>query len=148
MQGKKHSQVDDDANHCRGDARQWRGESQLSMSRFDQRPAGENKNETRQKREPRGNGCGESAGCEQLVRTEHLLAPAPDKADERNDHDQRPGRRFAERESIDHLRRREPAVGLHGPLHDVRQDRVRASKGDQRRLGEEPAHLRQRAGAA
>ena len=34
----------------------------------------------------------------------------PDEADERDHHDQRPGRRFAEREPVDHLHRREPRI--------------------------------------
>ena len=45
----------------------------------------------------------------QRLRPEQLLRPAADEADERDDHDQRPGRRFAQREAVDHLRRREPA---------------------------------------
>ena len=71
------------------------------------------------------------------------LGPAADETDERDDHDERAGRGLAEREAVDHLRRRQPAVVLDGALEDVGQHRVRAAEGEERGLGEEPAHLRE-----
>ena len=65
--------------------------------------------------------------------------PAADEADERDDHDQRPGRGLAERQAVDHLRRAQPVVVLDGALVDVGQHRVGAAEGEQRGLGEEPA---------
>ena len=85
------------------------------------------------------------AAGEQRVGPEHLLQPAADEADEGHHHDQRARRGLAERQAVDHLRAAEPLVLLDRALVDVGQHRVGAAEGQQRGLGEEPAHLRQRA---
>lgn len=88
----------------------------------------------------------QAAAIRQYLRVgaQHRLGVAADEADESDDHDQRPGSRLAERQSVDHLCRTEPAVLDDRALVDVRQHRVRAAKGQQRRLAEEHAHLRER----
>ena len=58
------------------------------------------------------------------------------EADELQDHNQRPRRRFGERQTIHRLRLRQPAV-LRRRLRDVCKHGVRAAEGDQRRLREE-----------
>ena len=88
------------------------------------------------------------AGEEQGVGPEHACRPAADEADEGHHHDQRPGRGFAQRQAVDHLRPGQPVVVLDRALVDVGQHRVGAAEGQQRGLGEEPAHLRQRAAGA
>jgi hypothetical protein len=45
-----------------------------------------------------------------MFRPEHLPCIAADETDESHDHDQRPGRGFAQREAVDHLGRCEPTV--------------------------------------
>ena len=87
-------------------------------------------------------GAGET-GQEQGIRPEHLLAPGADEADEGHHHDERPGRGFAQSQAVDHLGAGEPVVMLDAALIDVGQHRVGAAKGDQRRLGEEFAHVLQ-----
>ena len=47
-----------------------------------------------------------SAAGEQGVGPEQRLLPAADEADEGHDHDQRSRRGLAERQAVDHLRRR------------------------------------------
>ena len=74
------------------------------------------------------------AGQRQRVGAEHRLRPSADEADERDDHDERARRRFAERQAVDHLRGREPRVGLDGALVDIGQHRVRAAERQQRGL--------------
>ncbi len=83
-------------------------------------------------------------GEHQRIGAEHCLRPAADEADERDDHDERTRRGFAEREAVDHLRRREPRERLDRALVDVGQHRIGAAERQQRGLGEEHAHLRQR----
>ncbi len=51
---------------------------------------------------------------------------------------------FAQRQTVDHLGRREPAVVRYRALIEIGQHRVGAAEGEQGRLGEEPAHLGQR----
>ena len=52
--------------------------------------------------------CG--AGEEEAVSAEDLFSPRADKADERDDYDQRTGCGLAERKAIDHLRGRQPLI--------------------------------------
>jgi hypothetical protein len=116
----------------------------LAVGRFDQRPAGQDEDERGQEGEP-----GHHRGCqrraqEQAVRPQHLFRPATEKADESHHHDQRARRGLAQRQAVDHLWPGEPVEVLHRALVHIGQHRVRAAKGQQRRLGEEPAHLRQR----
>ena len=75
---------------------------------------------------------------------EQRLRPAADEAHECDDHDERARRRLAEREPVDHLRRREPRIRLDRALVDIGKHRVRAAEGQQRGLREENGHLRQR----
>src|SRR2546428_122336 len=79
-----------------------------------------------------------------LKRNSATKAATPMTA-EAHAHDQRPGRSPPQRQAIDHLRRGEPAVVLHRALVDVGQYRVSTAESQQRRLGEEPAHLGERA---
>ena len=65
------------------------------------------------------------------------MIPAADEADELQHHDERPGRRLRQTQSIHHLRRREPAVVLDCLLPDIRQHRVSSAKGHHRGLAEE-----------
>ncbi len=69
------------------------------------------------------------------------MIPAAHEADELQDHDERPGRRFGEAEAIHHLAGREPAVMGEGLLRDVGQNRVGAAESDDRRLAEKEAFL-------
>ncbi len=105
--GEEQRQVEDHADHRRGDRRQRRGEAELAVRGLDQRPAGEDEDERRQEgeegdhrwrpaRAPRNSASG----------PEHLLQPAADEADEGHHHDQRAGRRLAQRQAVDHLRGR------------------------------------------
>ncbi|MNL20188.1 hypothetical protein D3C87_1414230 [compost metagenome] len=115
------------------------------MRRFHQRPAGEDEQERRQEGEP-GDQCrGNGAGDKSLIRAEHLKHITTDKPDERHHHDQRAGGGFTERQAVDHLRRRQPAVMTDRALIHIRQHGVGAAERQQRSLGEEPGHLRQRA---
>ena len=80
---------------------------------------------------------------EEGVRAEHGVRPAADEADEGDHHDQRPRRRLAERQPVDHLPGAQPVVLLDRALEHVGQHRIGAAEGEQRGLGEEPGHLRQ-----
>ena len=71
---------------------------------LDERAAGEDEQERRQEREERRDARAGDAGQRERVRAEDRLRPAADEADERDDHDERPGRRLAERQAVDHLR--------------------------------------------
>ena len=68
----------------------------------------------------------------------------PEKADEHQHQDQRPGRRLGKAEPGQHLARRQPAIDLHRLLADIGQHRIGAAEGDDRRLGEERAPRRQK----
>ncbi|MNF66517.1 hypothetical protein D3C84_483110 [compost metagenome] len=80
-----------------------------------------------------------------MIRAEDLLHVGADEADEGDDHDQRAWSGFSERQAVDHLRRRQPSVVTDCALVHIRQHRIGTAKGQQRRLGEEPGHLGQRA---
>jgi predicted amidohydrolase len=75
----------------------------------------------------------------------HLLSlqanAAADKPYKRHHHDEWPGRRFAQRKAVDHLRRGHPAIVFDGTLKHIRQHRIGATESHQSRLGEEPPHL-------
>ena len=105
--------------------------------------AGEDEEERRQEGEERHHRRAATPASERAIGAEDRLRPAADEADERDHHDQRPRRGLAERQAVDHLRRRQPVL-LDRALVDVRQHRVGAAERQQRRLGEEPRHLRQR----
>jgi hypothetical protein len=79
------------------------------------------------------------------IQSECRLGPAADKADESDDHDQRSGGGFAERQSVDHLRCRQPLIMVDCALVDIRQYRIGATERHQCCLGEKPSHLRKRA---
>ena len=79
-----------------------------------------------------------------MIGAEELRGPAADEGDESHHHDQRARCGFAEGEAVDHLHRCDPLVVFDCGLIDVGQYRIGAAKGQQRRLGEKPAHLRQR----
>ena len=146
MPGEEHGEVEDHADHCGGDAGKRGGELEISVRGLDQRPADQDEKIGRQESEISGNGAAGYPGPErgQRIRPEDLLGPAADEADIGHDHDQRPGRGLAQREAVYHLRRGEPAVGLHAALVHVGQHGIGAAEGQQRRLGEEPSDLRQR----
>ena len=76
------------------------------------------------------------------------VGPAADEADKGDNHDQRAGSGFAERQAVDHLAGGQPVVVFDAALVDVGQHGIGAAEGHQRGLGEEPAHLRERAGGA
>ena len=114
------------------------------MGGLDQRSAGKDEQEARQKREIGGDDRGNAAGKNQAVGPEQLLGPPADEADEGHHHDERTRRGFPEREPVDHLRRGEPLVVLDAALVDVGQHGVGAAEREQRGLGEEPAHLGER----
>lgn len=145
VRGEEHRQVGDDADDGGGDAGKRRSEAKRAVRRFDERCADQDEQERRQEREEGHERGGEQAAGEKHVGAEHLLAPAADEADEGHHHDQRPGRGFAEREPVDHLRGCQPLVVHDRALEHVRQHRIRTAERQQRRLGEEPAHLRRRA---
>ena len=71
---------------------------------------------------------------------------APEQTDEGHHHDQRARRGLAQRQAVDHLRAGEPAEVLHRALVHIGQHRIGAAEGQQRRLGEELAHVVQGAG--
>ena len=76
------------------------------------------------------------------------VAVGAEERDEVHDHDQRAGRRLGQRESADHLARRQPAVGLDGALGDEGEHGVGAAERHQRGAGEEQALLGEHAVAA
>ena len=76
---------------------------QLPVRGLDQRPAGEDEEEARQEREEGRDACAGDAGERQRIGAEQRLRPPADEADERDDHDQRAGRRLAKGEAVDHL---------------------------------------------
>jgi uncharacterized membrane protein len=117
-------QVEDDADHGGGDGGQRRGELEVVVGRFDQRAAGQDEDEGRQEGEPGDQRGRHRAGQKQAVRTEHRLDVAADEADKGHHHDQRPGRGFAQRQAVDHLGRRQPAVVADRPLIDIGQHRI------------------------
>ena len=105
-----------------------------AVRRLDERPAGEDEQERRQEREERRDARAGDAGERERIRRRAAPSSTADEADERDDHDERSRRRLAEREAVDHLRRREPAVGLDRALVDVGQHRVGAAERQQRGL--------------
>ena len=117
---------------------------QLPMGGLHQRPARQNEQERRQKGEPGHQHRRRGTRQKQGIGTEHRFHIAAHKGHKSHHHDQRPRRRFAQRQTIDHLCGRQPAIVRHTTLIHVGQHRVSAAKRQQRRLGEKPAHLCQR----
>ncbi|MNS68041.1 hypothetical protein D3C72_1013070 [compost metagenome] len=140
---KEQGQAGDDANHGRRDGRQGRAQAQIAARRFHEGRAGQDEDERGQESKPAGDERAAHARQPQLL-SRHGMAPAADKTDEGDDHDQRAGRRFAQRQAIHHLRARDPVVVVGGALHQVGQHGIRAAKREQGRLAEKHAHLRQR----
>src|SRR3569623_269270 len=70
-----------------------------------------------------------SAAEEQGIGTEWRLDVAADETGEGDDHDERSGRRLAQREAVDHLCGCEPPVMLDRTLIHVRQRRIGAADG-------------------
>ena len=108
-------------------------------------PPAKDEQERRQEGKPGDQRRRQRATDKGRLGAEYRLHIGTDEADKRHHHDQRPRRGFPQRQTINHLRRRQPAVMPHCALIDVRQHRIGAAEGEQRRLGEEPGHLRQRA---
>jgi len=138
---KKHREVEDDANDCRCDAGERRRELDIAVRSFNQWCAQKDKNKAREERKVRDDERACGAGEEEAVSAEDLFSPRADKADERDDHDQRTGCGLAERKAIDHLRGRQPLILFDAALVYVRQHSVSAAKSKQRCLCEEPTHL-------
>ena len=95
--------------------------------------------ESEERNHQRGRGTRERL----VLGPEHLSGPPSDKAHERDHHDQRARRGFTKRQPVYHLARAEPVIVIHRALHDVRQHSIGTAEGEQRRLGEEPGHLRE-----
>jgi drug/metabolite transporter (DMT)-like permease len=141
-------QVEDHADHGGGDGGERGGEFEIVVGRLDQRPAGQDEDEGRQEGEPGHQHAATAPARNRLSGPNNRLHVAADKADEGHHHDQRPRRGFTQRQPVDHLGRREPAVVPDRALIHIGQHRVGAAEGQQCGLGEEPAHLRQRVAPA
>ena len=148
MPGKEHGEVQNHADHGRRDAGERCGELELPVGGLHHRPAEQNKNKTRQKSKKRRHGGRSRAGEKQGIGAEQLFGPAADKPDKGDNHDQRARRGFTECQAVDHLSGGEPLKFADCGLIHIRQHRVRAAEGEQCRLGEKPAHLREHTVAA
>ena len=113
------------------------------MGRLDEGPSHQDEDEGWQEGEPGDHSSCHGTSQKQAIRTKYGLDIATDKANEGDNHDERPRCRFTQRQAINHLGRRQPAIAVHSPLIDIGQHGIGAAEGQQGSLGEEPAHLRQ-----
>ena len=146
---EERGEVHDDADHRGGDRGQRRGEAHLAVRRLDERPAGEDEQERRQEGEERRDDRAGMPASEQ--RTPGPAAPCvqpPTKPTNATTMMSGPGVVSPSARPSIICAGRQPAVALHRALIDVGQHRVGAAERQQRGLGEEPAHLRQRRRAA
>ncbi|MPN56143.1 hypothetical protein SDC9_203829 [bioreactor metagenome] len=113
------------------------------MGRLDEGPSHQDEDEGWQEGEPGDHSSCHGTSQKQAIRTKYGLDIATDKANEGDNHDERPRCRFTQRQAINHLGRRQPVVVTDGALVHIGQHGIRAAEGQQCSLGEEPAHLRQ-----
>jgi diguanylate cyclase (GGDEF)-like protein len=141
--GEEHGEVQDHADHRSRDPGERCGEAQVAVRRLHERASQQDEQERRQEGEERRDHRAQAARERDRFRPERRPAPGADEPDEGDDHDQRARCGLAEGKAVDHLRGRKPVVMLDGALVDVGQHRVSAAEREQRRLGEEPRHLRE-----
>ncbi len=67
---------------------------------------------------------GDGTGQEGLISTEYLLHVTPDEADEGHHHDKRPRRGLTQGQTVNHVRRGQPAVVADCTLVDIGQHRI------------------------
>ena len=143
MQAEPDREVQDDADHRRGDRRERGCEAHVIPQPLDVGSAEEDPEEARQEGRPRRDRRAERGGEERRQRSGML--PRADEADELQHHDERPRRRLGEAQAIEHLAGLEPAVMLHRLLRDVWQHGIRAAESDERGLAEKQPLAHQRA---
>lgn len=140
---QKECQIQDHANHRCGNCREWRGEINIVVRRFNKRPPARiNRNDGRNVNQVASTAA--TAPARKLIRAIRHIHIATNKSHKCHNHDKRPRRGFAQRQTINHLRWREPLIMTNRALVDIRQYRIGTPKGQQRRLGKEPAHLGKR----
>ena len=115
------------------------------MRGFNERTPHQDEDEGRQEGEKRHHRRRQRARPEQALKPRDRLNPATHEPHEGHHHDQRPWCGFPQRQPIDHLLCVEPAKLFNGALVNIGQHRVGTAKRHERGLGEEPAHLRERA---
>ena len=108
---EEHREVDDHADHGRGDAVSGAVNRSWPCVDLDERAAGEDEQERRQEREERRDArAGDARPANSDSRPKIACVQPPTKPTNATTMISGPGVRLAEREAVDHLRRREPAV--------------------------------------
>ena len=141
VQREPQREIRDHADHRRRDHRQRRRQIAVLPQPLHVGRAEEDPDEARHERHPGHEDRAERAGEHRGEGARLLMRGI--EADEAEHQDQRPRRGFGQRQAVDHVAGRQPAVALHGLLSDVGEDSVGAAERDHRHLGEEQAHLRE-----
>ena len=143
---EEHREVHDHAHDRRRDPGERRGEADVAVRRLDERRADQDEHERGQEREERRDRrAGHARSEERLGDRTAPCVHAPTKPTNATTMISGPGVVSPSASPSIIWRRGEPAVVLDGALVHVREDGIRAAEGQQRRLGEEPTDLRERA---
>ena len=103
MQREPDRQVEDDADHRRGDRGERAGQPPVAAQLLDERRAGENPQHRRHEGDPGGHRRAEHAGGDRRER--RGVAEGGEEADELRHQDQRARRGLGKAEPVDHFRR-------------------------------------------
>src|SRR5262245_29041282 len=139
-------EVQDYADHRRGNGGERGIERLVAPQRLDKRRPEENPEKAGGERHPGGEQAAERSGHHGRERTG--IAVRRNEAHELQHHDQRPRSGLGHSETIEHLPRLEPAVIFDRLLRDIGEYRIGAAERHHRHLAEEHGDLAEDVGAA